>query len=294
MHVGAAINLSAVESAVRTAASSTGVDFDFLMRTARRESGYNPRAQAGASSAAGLFQFVEQTWMGVMKRHGAAHGYARYADLIQQGSDGRYAVAGEDARRTVMELRFDPGASAVMAGELAAEHAAYLRGRTGREPTGGELYAAHFLGAQGSAKLIDALSRAPTAKAADLFPDAANANRGVFYRNGQARTVAQLYADLGATGGTQDVTLGSRAATDPGEGAFAAYAGASRSERQREQAMLVDFLLNRPTGISALGGGAAPESGGSGGGGAAAGSMFSAQLLSILAQARSEPADIAR
>ena len=144
MHVGAAINMSAVESAVRTAAASTGVDFDFLMRTARRESGYNPRAQAGSSSAAGLFQFVEQTWLGVVKRHGAAHGYARYADLIQQGGDGRYTVPGEDAHRAVMELRFDPGASAVMAGELAAEHAAYLRGRTGREPTGGELVCGAF------------------------------------------------------------------------------------------------------------------------------------------------------
>ena len=137
------------------------------------------------------------------------------------------------------------------------------------------------------------MSRAPTAKAADLFPDAANANRGVFYRNGQARTVAQLYADLGATGGVQDVTLGSRAASDPGEGAFAAYAGASRTERQREQAMLVDFLLNRPDGLGALGA-SAPTDGAASSGGAAAGSMFSAQLLSILAQARGEAAERAR
>ncbi len=282
MHVAAAINLSAVESAVRTAASATGVDFDFLMRTARRESGYNPLAHAPTSSAAGLFQFVEQTWLGVMKRHGAAHGYARYAELIQQGGDGRYTVAGEGARKAVMDLRFDPGAAATMAGELAGEHAAYLRGHTGREPTGGELYAAHFLGPQGSAKLIDAVQRAPGARAADLFPDAAGANRSVFYRNGQARTVAELYGDLNRTGGTQDVTLGARAQADPGEGAFSAYAGAGRSERQREQAMLMEFLLNRPSAVSALG---APDPSPAGGGGAA-GSVFTAQLLSMLAQDR--------
>lgn len=284
MHVAAAINLSAVESAVRTAATATGVDFDFLMRTARRESGYNPLAHAPTSSAAGLFQFVEQTWLGVMKRHGAAHGYARYADLIQQTGDGRYAVAGEGARKAVMDLRFDPGASATMAGELAGEHAAYLRGRTGREPTGGELYAAHFLGPQGSAKLIDALQRAPGSRAADLFPDAADANRGVFYRNGQPRTVAEVYGDLNRTGGAEDVTLGARVQADPGEGAFSAYAGAGRSERQREQAMLMAFLLDKPSGISALAG-AEPASSTSGGG-AAAGSVFTAQLLSMLAQDR--------
>lgn len=286
MHVGAAINLSAVESAVRTAASATGVDFDFLMRTARRESGYNAFAHAPTSSAAGLFQFVEQTWLGVLKRHGASHGYARYAALVQQGSDGRYSVPGEDARRAVMDLRFDPGASATMAGELAAEHAAYLRGRTGREPTGGELYAAHFLGPQGSAKLIDALARRPTSEAASLFPDAAASNRGVFYRNGQARTVAELYADLGRTGGAEDVALGARVQADPGEGAFAAYAGARGDERRREQALLIDFLLGGASAPSVSGLGAPASSGSGGTGAGAAGSLFSAQMLTLLADAR--------
>lgn len=285
MHVGAAINMSAVESAVRTAASATGVDFDFLMRTARRESGYNTLAHAPTSSAAGLFQFVEQTWLGMVKRHGAAHGYARYAALIQQSADGRLSVPGEDARRAVMDLRFDPGASATMAGELAAEHAAYLRGRTGREPTGADLYAAHFLGPQGSAKLLEAVARRPTSEAAALFPDAAASNRGVFYRNGQARTVAELYADLGRTGGADDVTLGARSRADPGQGAFASYAGAGRDERRREQEMLVGFLLGAPaataTGAAAAGEGAAGPAGSG-----AAGSLFTAQMLSMLAEAR--------
>lgn len=283
MHVGAAINMSAVESAVRTAATATGVDFDFLMRTAKRESGYNASAHAPTSSAAGLFQFVEQTWLGVVKRHGAAHGYARYAALIQQGADGRLSVPGEDARRAVMDLRFDPGASAVMAGELAAEHAAYLRGRTGREPTGADLYAAHFLGPQGSAKLLEAVARRPTSEAAALFPDAAASNRGVFYRNGQARTVAELYADLGRTGGGEDVTLGARTRSDPGEGAFASYAGAGRDERRREQEMLIGFLLGGSTG--GTGGSATADAAGLSGS-SVAGSVFTAQMLSMLSQAR--------
>src|SRR3954465_7691747 len=94
-----------VEAAIERASKATGVDFSFLMKTAGRESGMNPGAQAGTSSAAGLFPFVEQTWLSTLKHHGSKHGYARYAELISKGSDGRYRVAGEDARKAVMDLR---------------------------------------------------------------------------------------------------------------------------------------------------------------------------------------------
>ncbi|MDO9248810.1 MAG: transglycosylase SLT domain-containing protein, partial [Phenylobacterium sp.] len=58
----------AVEAAIQRASNATGVDFTFLMKTANRESGYNPRAKASSSSAAGLFQFVEQTWLSTLKQ----------------------------------------------------------------------------------------------------------------------------------------------------------------------------------------------------------------------------------
>ena len=164
-----------VEAAIQRASSATGVDFSFLLGTARRESGYNPGARAPTSSAAGLFQFVDQTWLSTLKKHGAKYGYARYADLIQQGPDGRYYVQGAEARRAVMDLRLDPHAASLMAGELASDHASYLRGRMGRDPTAGELYAAHVLGPQGSAKLIEAVRTSPQAPAAALFPEAAGA-----------------------------------------------------------------------------------------------------------------------
>ena len=85
-----------VEAAIERASQATGVDFSFLLGTARRESGYNPGARAHTSSAAGLFQFVDQTWLATLKRHGAKYGYARYADLIGQGADGRYYVNGAE------------------------------------------------------------------------------------------------------------------------------------------------------------------------------------------------------
>src|SRR5256885_15796034 len=94
-----------VEQAIQRASQATGVDFSSLMKTAGRESGMNPTAKAGSSSAAGLFQFVEQTWLSTLKQHGTKHGYGRYAELIEKSSDGRYHVPGDEARRAVMDLR---------------------------------------------------------------------------------------------------------------------------------------------------------------------------------------------
>ena len=257
--------LAPIQEAVQRTARATGVDFDYLMSTAKRESGYNPSAKAASSSAAGLFQFVGQTWLQTLKQHGAAHGYARYADLIQQGSDGRYHVNGEEARQAVLDLRNDASAAASMAGALATDHAAYLRGRVGREPTGGELYAAHFLGAEGAAKLVQAYEATPNVSAAALFPDAAGANPTVFYSNGQSKRVAQLYANLSSTGGTQ-VAIGSPEIGDPSQDAFARWAGAGRSERARQEALLVDLIL-----------------GDNGGGRSAAGSLLTSEMLKVLA-----------
>lgn len=200
MSVGAVTGQAGVEGAIRRAAQAVGVDFDFLMRTARRESALNPQARARTSSAAGLFQFIEQTWLATVKAHGAKHGYGQYADLIHRGSDGRWRVEGS-ARNVVLDLRFDPQAASTMAAELTASNAAYLRGRTGREPGAGDLYAAHFLGPAGAAQLMESMDRRPAMSAASIFPEAAAANRSIFYRDGRPATVAEVHANLQRSAG---------------------------------------------------------------------------------------------
>lgn len=271
---------SVVESAIQRASSATGVDFSFLMGTAKRESGYNPNAKAQTSSASGLFQFVDQTWLSTLKKHGAKYGYARYADLISQGSDGRYRVAGDDARKAVLGLKMDPHAASLMAGELASDHASYLRGRVGRTPTAGELYAAHFLGPQGSARLIEAARSNPGASAAALFPDAAQANRSIFYRDGRAATVGEVYANLTKTGGASRAVEAPKA--DDGDRGFVQYASGRRLEHIRQQEAVVDLILRGSQDVdSPFGGGV----NGVGAGQRLASSMFSSEMLRVLAEA---------
>jgi hypothetical protein len=267
---------SVVESAIQRASQATGVDFSFLMKTAGRESGMNPSAKAGSSSAAGLFQFVEQTWLSTLKQHGAKHGYARYAELINKGGDGRYHVAGDEARRAVMDLRLDPHAASLMAGELTSDSAAYLKGRTGRSPTAGELYAAHFLGPQGSARLIEAAQKQPAAAAAGLFPDAAHANKAIFYRDGRAATVGEVYANLTkAAGGGMPVAAPIAAAAPSEDGGFIQYASARSADHRAQQEELISLILKGTQPSDQMGVGSRLT-----------GSLFTTEMLKVLSESR--------
>ncbi|MEQ7156697.1 transglycosylase SLT domain-containing protein [Brevundimonas aurifodinae] len=232
-----------VEAAIRRASQSTGVDFDFLMKTARRESAFNPNARAPTSSASGLFQFIEQTWLATVKQHGAKHGYGQYADLIHRGADGRWRVEGS-ARNVVLDLRFDPQAASLMAGELTAQNAAYLRGRTGRDPGAGDLYAAHFLGPAGAARIMEAMATRPGASAVALFPEAAAANRSIFYRNGRPATVAEVHANLQSTAGGPAPVIGPAAPAAPllDERELAI---AARMDRLKQDQSLLSLLLGQ-------------------------------------------------
>jgi hypothetical protein len=167
-----------------------------LLTTAKIESSLNPAAQAVSSTAKGLYQFIDQTWLATMKTTGAALGYGRYADAIVQNGAGQYEVPDAATRNTIMRLRTDPTASALMAGAFARGNAAQLAQSIGRAPTEGELYIAHFLGPDGAAKLIAAASSQPRANAAAMFPQAAGANTSIFYAGGSPRSVGDVYAKL--------------------------------------------------------------------------------------------------
>ncbi len=188
-----------VVQAIRDGASATGVGFDYLLATARRESALDPAAKAPTSSATGLFQFIEQTWLGTMKNAGPQLGLQAQADAIVRQTDGTYAVADPSQKQAILDLRRDPKVASVLAGALTQKNAQALQAAIGHEPTAGDLYAAHVLGAKGAASLIGTAKTFPERVAALDLPEAAAANRSLFYdRSGRPRTAAELYASLSA------------------------------------------------------------------------------------------------
>src|SRR6202167_3804607 len=96
-----------VAGAIKQAASSSGTSFQYLLTTAKMESDFNPTAGASTSSAHGLYQFIDQTWLGTVKEAGALLGYGKYADAITKTKSGDYTVGNPAARKAIMKLRDD-------------------------------------------------------------------------------------------------------------------------------------------------------------------------------------------
>jgi hypothetical protein len=198
-----------VVAAVRDASATTGARFDTLMASAALESGLNSTAKASTSSASGLFQFTDQTWLATVRQYGAAQGLrADAAAIVSQ--NGQLTVADPVERQRILNLRFDPVVSATMAGDHLRGLAASLGASIGHSPDAAETYMAHFLGTAGATQMLHAAQTTPGRSAADVLPEAAQANPAAFNAaDGTPRTVsqfvqrmrsrvAQAFADVGA------------------------------------------------------------------------------------------------
>jgi hypothetical protein len=158
-----------VFNSIREASDRTGMDFGLMMAVAHQESGFNPNARARTSSATGLYQFIDGTWTGMVTRHGA-----------------QFNISAND--------RLDPRANALMGAQYMRNNADHLR-RNGIETNNTNIYMAHFLGAGGATSFLRENNRNPDRSAAELFPQAAAANRPIFYnRDGSPRTIGQVRA----------------------------------------------------------------------------------------------------
>ncbi|SCX99010.1 transglycosylase SLT domain-containing protein [Microvirga guangxiensis] len=177
------------------AAHVTGVDPVYMMTLADVESSLSPEAKAPTSSAEGLFQFIDRTWLEIVYMHAADYGFTAAAEAIRMVNGD--PVVNDKDREWVMNLRTDPYFSALMAGELIKDVERALIAQGERELAEAELYLAHFLGARSAVRFLEVLDQDPNMKASKLFPKAAKANTGLFMegkgRNRRPVSVAELY-----------------------------------------------------------------------------------------------------
>jgi len=145
-------------------------DQDYYDKLSGAESSNNQFAQAKTSSAKGLFQFTASTWKEAVKKWGKDHGLTPSGIFNRKQQEKAVRLFTEDNRKRLSKSLGLP--------ENKLDHTA--------------LYAAHFLGVTGATKLLTSPYKA---KAKDLLPDAANANKTIFYdkdKGNRPRTVKEV------------------------------------------------------------------------------------------------------
>ena len=222
----------AVLASIQQASATTGMDFSYLMAQASRESSFDPSAKASTSSASGLYQFVEQTWLGEFQQHGANYGYGDLASQIVKHADGHYSVSSPTARKEILDLRKDPTLNAAMAAELAADNKTKMEKALGRSVSSTDLYLAHFLGLSGALRFVRTMESSPETTGAAMFPRAAASNNSVFYtKDGRALTVSEIYGKIEANMTSSQAAFASLSNTPTGT-AVASASGTAGSTLQ--------------------------------------------------------------
>jgi transglycosylase-like protein with SLT domain len=181
---------------LRDAARTVDADPALLMAIADKESSFSPTAKARTSSAEGLFQFIDRTWLRVVRDFGAKHGLEAEAAAIAYDSDGYLAVADGAMRARIMRLRRDPRVASIMAAEMLKRDSEQIAQRVGRSLSSGEVYLAHFLGPVDAARFIAKVEDQPNAVAAKLLPRPARANRPIFFASRRRRAKSLSVAEV--------------------------------------------------------------------------------------------------
>ena len=135
-----------LQSAVAAVRSDSSAVERLVDRIIHVESGGSATAKNKLSSATGLGQFIDSTWLRMMRTY--------RPDLSR-------SLSPSDQ----LALRFDPTLSREMVTHLAQEGEAYLRAR-GHAITAGRLYLCHFLGMEGAHVV---LSASPDSGLADVL-----------------------------------------------------------------------------------------------------------------------------
>jgi hypothetical protein len=182
--------------AARSASALAGTSFSGVLSQVSQESTFKADAKNRTSSAVGPAQFLETTWLDMVRRHGAAYGLGDLAAQIHV-KGGKPVVANAAVRAHILELRKDPHLSAGMAARYLDEVGATLAKSMGRPVSVVETRMAYLFGPYGAAKLLKTAAATPHAVAVDILPNAARANPRLFKdAHGAALPAGTMVAQL--------------------------------------------------------------------------------------------------
>lgn len=155
---------------IQKAAATVGIDPKIVYAVARAESTFNTRAENKITGAYGLVQFTRKTWNYLI---------SKYKHLGYSSED-------------IKDVRKHLTMACVYLNDIRVALAKTL----GREPSPSEIYLGHFLGITGARRFLAALAKDPSAAASSVLPAAAKANPNIFFKNGKAATMAEVWATL--------------------------------------------------------------------------------------------------
>ena len=168
---------------VASALGVTGSQLTVMQHIVHQESSGNAHAHSRTSSAAGMWQFVRQTWLQELKAHGAQYGLGALASHIVIGSDGRATVDDPKLEQQILDLRYDPTVSTQMMVELTKSNSAQLEKALGHAPSAGEIYLAHFAGAGAAVSVLQAAKSQPELPISKLLgQEVIEANASIKFR----------------------------------------------------------------------------------------------------------------
>lgn len=174
------------------AAARVGAPARLMRAMAGLESGLNATAKASTSSATGLYQFIEATWLSKVERDGHKYGLGRLAKQIRRGPSDEPIVDDLRVRDQILALRKNARLSAYLAAELTVDNTRRLEKLLGRPVTATEVYLGHVFGVTEAARFLKAADATPDLIGAGLFPKAAKANPGIFKIGGAPATLGEI------------------------------------------------------------------------------------------------------
>jgi hypothetical protein len=174
------------------AAYRVGAPARLMRAMAGVESSFDAKAKATTSSATGLYQFIEATWLSNVESHGHKYGLAGLARHIRRGPLNQPIVDDARMRDKILALREDIRLSAYLAAELTIDNTRRLEKLLARPVTGTEIYLTHVFGVTSAARFLKLAESAPGTIGAEIFPKEAKANPGLFLRRGKPATLGQI------------------------------------------------------------------------------------------------------